>query len=87
MIDRETITRIVESLGGTMLQDSPQWLTRFELTSSSSGKKYILGQKGDDGTLGCSCTGWTRHRKCKHTAAVLEKIGAAVLLSEVQYGP
>jgi SWIM zinc finger len=73
MIDRETITRIVENLGGTMLPDTPQWLTRFEIKSTSSGKKYILGQK-DDGTLGCSCTGWTRHRKCKHTKAVLEAV-------------
>lgn len=50
-------------------------MQKFEFASSSSDKTYTA-VVGDDGRLGCNCTGWTikrgdKPRECKHTKAVV----------------
>ena len=52
------------------LPDGDQWENRHEVTSKSSGKKYVVSQNKKHGNWGCSCRGWTTHRHCKHLGAL-----------------
>jgi hypothetical protein len=52
--------------GVDLLPDNRDWTNRFEIRSESSHRLYTVAQKKADGTWGCSCPGWKRHRTCKH---------------------
>ena len=54
-----------------MLPNTPQWINRFEIHSSSSNRVYVVAQNNNNRFWGCSCPGWKSHRKCKH----LESMG------------
>jgi hypothetical protein len=46
--------------------DNAQWKSRFEFTSVSSGKKYIIAQRKTTEEWSCSCWQWRKKRTCKH---------------------
>jgi hypothetical protein len=54
----------------TVLPDNAQWKNRFEIKSESSNRLYTVAQNKANGTWGCSCPGWKRHRKCKHLSTL-----------------
>ena len=53
-----------------MLPNNKNWVNRFEVHSETSDRIYIIAQRISDGTWGCSCPGWRRHRHCKHLNAL-----------------
>jgi hypothetical protein len=59
------------------LPPSKEWENRHEVTSRSSGRKYVVARNASNGTYGCSCPGWTKHapvngrrKACKHLTAL-----------------
>ena len=52
--------------GAISLPDNDQWCERFEIRSSSSGRKYIIAKNKKSGKYGCSCPGYKRWRYCQH---------------------
>lgn len=73
-----TIEEIAAQIGSTLLPDNERWTNRFQVESSSSSRKYIIAQQREDGVWGCSCPGWTHHRKCKHLTDVLRRLTTLV---------
>jgi hypothetical protein len=57
---------IAKQLGVELLEDNVQWQNRFQIKSASSTRLYTVAQRKSDGSWGCSCMGWKRHRHCKH---------------------
>ena len=53
-----------------LLDDNAQWENRFHVRSASSSRKYVVSQNKSKRHWGCSCRGWTIHRKCKHLTAL-----------------
>jgi hypothetical protein len=53
-----------------LLPDNAVWEHRFHVRSASSTNKYVVSQNKDKRHWGCSCRGWTMHRKCKHLTAL-----------------
>lgn len=74
--DKTTIEKIAEQIGSTLLPDNERWTNRFQIKSSSSNRFYTIAQQQADGVWGCSCPGWTHHRKCKHLTDVLGRLTA-----------
>jgi len=60
----------VEGREVALLPDNAQWRNRFEIPSSSSDRVYTVAQRKSDGSWGCSCPGWIRHKNCKHLKAL-----------------
>jgi hypothetical protein len=52
---------------------SATWVNRWEITSMTSDRTYVVGQKVD-GTWGCDCAAWKFHKApkppCKHILKV-----------------
>lgn len=71
-----TVEKIAKQIGSTLLPDNKQWTNRFEVKSASSSRMYVIAQQRADGVWGCSCPGWTHHRKCKHLKDVLRRLTA-----------
>lgn len=74
--DRAVVAKIAAQIGSTLLDDSDRWMNRFEIKSRSSGRSYVIAQQRADAVWGCSCPGWTHHRKCKHLTDVLGRLAA-----------
>ncbi len=72
--DRSTVEKIAKQIGSTLLDDSDKWMNRFQIRSGSSDRLYVIAQQRADGAWGCSCPGWTHHRKCKHLTDVLGRL-------------
>ena len=72
--ERSTVERIATQIGSTLLDDTDRWMNRFEIKSSSSDRRYVIAQQREDGVWGCSCPGWTHHRRCKHLTDVLGRL-------------
>jgi len=53
-----------------LLPANGQWENRFHVRSASSNRKYVVSQNKDKRHWGCSCRGWTTHRKCKHLTSL-----------------
>lgn len=68
------VEEIAKQIGSELLPDNERWTNRFQIESSSSSRKYIIAQQRHDGVWGCSCPGWTHHRKCKHLTDVLRRL-------------
>lgn len=68
------VEEIAKQIGSELLPDNERWTNRFQIESSSSNRKYIIAQQREDGVWGCSCPGWTHHRKCKHLTDVLRRL-------------
>ena len=68
------------------LPDNRQWTNRFELSSETSDRVYVIAQHKTGRHWGCSCPGWRRHRRCKHLATVglpsLEKPHEVIRIAE-----
>lgn len=69
-----TVEEIASQIGSELLPDNDRWTNRFQIESSSSNRKYVIAQQRADGVWGCSCPGWTHHRKCKHLTDVLRRL-------------
>lgn len=69
-----TIEQVAAQIGSTLLPDNERWTNRFEVKSASSDRRYVIAQQRADGVWGCSCPGWTHHRKCKHLTDVLRRL-------------
>lgn len=52
------------------LADNAQWTNRFEITSESSDRVYVVSQNKDRRHWGCSCPAWRTRRACKHLDAL-----------------
>lgn len=72
--ERKTVEKIAAQIGSTLLDDTDRWMNRFEVASKSSNRRYVIAQQRADGVWGCSCPGWTHHRKCKHLTDVLGRL-------------
>lgn len=70
----EKVEEIAKQIGSELLPDNERWTNRFQIESSSSNRKYIIAQQRTDGEWGCSCPGWTHHRRCKHLTDVLRRL-------------
>lgn len=69
----------VQKSGAVLLPDNDQWTHRVQIRSETSTRLYVIAKHKTNGTLGCSCMGWIRHRHCKHLrvfAPVLQAAGA-----------
>ena len=64
-MDTKALT-IVKEIGAVALEDNAQWTNRFQIRSESSSRLYTVAQRKSDGSWGCDCMGWKRHRHCKH---------------------
>jgi len=53
-----------------LLPDNAVWENRFNVRSASSNRKYVVSQNKGKRHWGCSCRGWTTHRKCKHLTSL-----------------
>jgi hypothetical protein len=69
-MDRKTLLVVANRAGGELLPDNGQWRNRIQIRSETSSNLYVVAQRISDGTWGCSCRGWIRHRNCKHLAAM-----------------
>lgn len=69
-----SVATIAKQIGSELLPDNDRWTNRFQIESSSSNRKYIIAQQRADGVWGCSCPGWTHHRRCKHLTDVLGRL-------------
>lgn len=61
---------VLRTAGLKALQDTDQWVHRFEIRSESSDRLYVVAKRRTTGEWGCSCMGWKRTRNCKHLRAV-----------------
>jgi hypothetical protein len=62
--------------GTTALEDNSSHTNRFEISSESSNRIYIVAQAKSTGEWQCSCPGWCikragKERNCKHLKALL----------------
>jgi len=62
--------------GTTALEDNATYTNRFEISSESSNRLYVVAQSKATGDWGCSCPGWCikragKERTCKHLKALL----------------
>lgn len=71
-----TVEQIATEIGSTLLPDNERWTNRFQVKSRTSNREYVIAQQRADGVWGCSCPGWTHHRKCKHLTDVLGRLAA-----------
>lgn len=72
--NRDTVAKIAAQIGSTLLEDNDRWMNRFQIKSGSSDRLYVIAQQRADAVWGCSCPGWTHHRKCKHLTDVLGRL-------------
>lgn len=56
--------------------DDKVWKNKFEIRSETSNRIYVIAQKINDETWGCSCMGWKRYRRCKHLNSIKPMIDA-----------
>lgn len=87
MSAREQVAAVARQIGAIRLEDSDQWFNRFEISSTSSNRRYVIAQRRSDDVWGCSCPGWRNRRYCKHVTDVLARLAAvasAGLVPEVQ---
>lgn len=65
-----SIVKVAQELGLTVLLDNKSHTNRMEIHSESSDRVYIVAQRKTNGKCHgqweCSCMGWIRHRHCKH---------------------
>jgi len=54
----------------SLLPDNTQYTNRFEIFSESSDRVYIVAQHKTGRHWTCGCSGWIRHRNCKHLGAL-----------------
>lgn len=71
-----TVEEIATQIGSTLLPDNERWTNRFQIKSRTSNSLYTIAQQRADGVWGCSCPGWTHHRRCKHLTDVLQRLTA-----------
>jgi hypothetical protein len=62
--------------GTTALEDNSQYTNRFEISSESSSRVYVVAQNKGTGEWSCSCPGWIikrpgKERNCKHLKALM----------------
>lgn len=62
--------------GATALEDNSSHTSRFEISSESSNRIYVVAQAKSTGEWQCSCPGWCikragKERNCKHLKALL----------------
>lgn len=62
--------------GTTALEDNSQYTNRFEISSETSSRVYVVAQNKGTGDWSCSCPGWVikragKERTCKHLKALL----------------
>jgi hypothetical protein len=70
MSSKALILKVENKVGATLLPDNAQWTNRMQIRSESSDRLYTVAQRKSDGTIGCDCMGWIRHRTCKHTKVI-----------------
>ncbi len=69
-MNRELVT-FANRHGLDVLPDNREWTNRFSIRSETSSNLYTVAQKKSDGSWGCSCPGWKRHRNCKHLKTMM----------------
>lgn len=74
-ISRQQLTVAAARSGGQLLADNAQWTNRVQIRSETSDNLYVIAQRKSDGSWGCGCRGWVRHRHCKHLDRFLPAIG------------
>lgn len=52
------------------LPDNSQWQNRFEITSETSDRIYVVSQNKKNKHWGCSCPSYRVRRTCKHLDAL-----------------
>ena len=62
----KAVAILAQKMGGELLPDNKLWTNRFSIKSETSSRLYTIAQNKSNGTWGCSCMGWIRHRHCKH---------------------
>ena len=80
MLSRTALALVAKRTGSDLLPDNEQWSNRLQVRSETSTRLYVVAQRKSDGSFGCSCMGWKRHRKCKHLdtmVPLLERAGRA----------
>jgi hypothetical protein len=77
-VSSSAIALIAKRMGnGVVLPDNDQWTNRFNIRSETSNRLYTVAQRKSDGSWGCDCPGWRRHRTCKHLSAIVPALEAA----------
>lgn len=77
-------TSLVKIPGTTALVDNATHENRFEITSESSSRVYVVARSKNDGEWQCSCPGWIikkpgKERTCKHLKAMLPALEGATM--------
>ncbi len=72
-MNREMVA-VANRMGLDLLPDNRDWKNRFEIRSETSTRLYTVAQRKSDGSWGCSCPGWKRHRTCKHLTAMMPSL-------------
>jgi hypothetical protein len=70
-LSKQALVVAANRAGAVLLDDNDQWTNRMQIRSESSGRLYVVAQHKTNGTWGCSCMGWKRHRNCKHLGNML----------------
>jgi len=71
---RSQVEKIAAQIGSSLDDNNAQWINRFMVKSTSSSSVYRVAQRRSDGSWGCDCWGWKRHRKCKHLTDILARL-------------
>jgi len=73
---RNQVAEIAAQIGSELMPDNDQWVNRFTVRSDTKDAVYVVAQRRSDGTWGCGCWAWKRHRRCKHLGRILERLAA-----------
>jgi hypothetical protein len=84
MSNQLALVEVARKMGGRVLPDNTQWTNRIEIKSASSNRLYTVAQRKGSGEVGCSCMGWIRHRRCKHSQVFAPALAAAFRAREVR---
>lgn len=66
----------VRRFGLEPLEENRTHRFRMHIKSESTNALYIVAQSKSNGSWGCSCPGWIRHRVCKHLRAIAPILNA-----------
>jgi hypothetical protein len=74
MTNHQHVCELAAEIGSSLMPDNAQWVNRFTVNSRTSDNVYTVAQRRSDGSWGCSCWAWRRHRKCPHLRDILQRL-------------